>query len=385
MRTLVFLLLLVISARLLAQSPKFERQTIDGDIQIGYGIALGRVDADEKTDIVLADKNEIAWYQNPGNAGKPWTKHVIARNLTSRDNVCVAARDITGDGLVEIAVGANWNPRDTVNVDASGACFYLQRPADPTKPWKPIPLEPHEPTTHRMHWLETEDGQMVLAVLPLHGVGNERNAGKTVQVSMFGIEDNAPKYLGKVDANMHATHNFDVITDPEFGDTEFMLIAGKEGYAIAGVNGDSIIFLDNSQSKGAGEVRRYPVGERVLVSIEPMHGTDVVLYREAGPDNWEKTILDQTLNGGHALAAGNLFGSETPEVVAGWRNPDAQGKTGIRCYSKTSDGWKSHTVDDNTIACEDLKLADLNGDGKLDIIGAGRGSKNVVVYWNRSN
>jgi len=39
-------------------------------------------------------------------------------------------------------------------------------------------------------------------------------------------------------------------------------------------------------------------------------------------------------------------------------------------------------IDHNTMACEDLKLADLNQDGRLDIIAAGRKTKNVNVYWN---
>ncbi|MEK7678021.1 MAG: VCBS repeat-containing protein [Verrucomicrobiota bacterium] len=33
-------------------------------------------------------------------------------------------------------------------------------------------------------------------------------------------------------------------------------------------------------------------------------------------------------------------------------------------------------------ACEDLALADLNGDGRLDIIAAGRATKNLKVYFN---
>jgi hypothetical protein len=41
-------------------------------------------------------------------------------------------------------------------------------------------------------------------------------------------------------------------------------------------------------------------------------------------------------------------------------------------------------VDDNTMACEDLKLADLNGDGRLDVIAAGRATKNVIIYWNET-
>ncbi|MFP6907280.1 MAG: VCBS repeat-containing protein, partial [Verrucomicrobiota bacterium] len=36
------------------------------------------------------------------------------------------------------------------------------------------------------------------------------------------------------------------------------------------------------------------------------------------------------------------------------------------------------------MACEDLKAADLNGDGKLDLIAAGRVTKNLKIYWNRN-
>jgi len=35
-------------------------------------------------------------------------------------------------------------------------------------------------------------------------------------------------------------------------------------------------------------------------------------------------------------------------------------------------------------ACEDLQVADLNGDGRPDIVAAGRASRNVKVYLNES-
>ena len=44
--------------------------------------------------------------------------------------------------------------------------------------------------------------------------------------------------------------------------------------------------------------------------------------------------------------------------------------------------WDQTLVDDNTMACEDLAVADLNGDGKLDILAAGRATRNVKIYFN---
>jgi hypothetical protein len=36
------------------------------------------------------------------------------------------------------------------------------------------------------------------------------------------------------------------------------------------------------------------------------------------------------------------------------------------------------------MACEDLALADLDGDGRLDIVAAGRATRNVVVWFNEN-
>ena len=137
----VALVLISITAR--GEAP-FQAKTIDADVAIGYGVAIEDVDGDGRPDILLADKKQFVWYQNPD-----WKRHVITENLTVRDNVCIAARDINGDGKVEIAVGAEWNPGDTVN---SGSVHYLVPPQDRTQQWTPVELH-HEPVVHRMRWV----------------------------------------------------------------------------------------------------------------------------------------------------------------------------------------------------------------------------------------
>jgi hypothetical protein len=312
-----------------------------------------------------------------------WPKHAIARNLTPRDNVCLAARDLDGDGLIELAIGADWNPGETTDASASGALFYLQRPTDPRQPWKPVTITPHEPTTHRMHWLSMAGG-FRLAVLPLHGVGNQSGAGKNSYVSVYDSADGAPRFLGRVDTLMHMTHNFEVVTSPEVGEDEFVLVGGKEGAVVILPSGEQVEIVGNSISKGVGEIRRYPVQDQAFVAIEPMHGTDVALYEKDAAGQWQRTVIDTTLSQGHALAAGDICGDDRPEIVAGWRNRDARGKVGIKLYSQDDNGWQTYLIDDDQVACEDLKLVDLNGDKKLDIVAAGRATKNVVIYWNES-
>src|SRR5215831_11946316 len=165
---LLFTALIFCGCRLLHASepafPHFRAIEIDSHIEIGYAVTVADVDGDGKPDILLVDKKQIVWYRNPD-----WDKHVIAENLTVLDDVCIAARDLDGDGKAEIAVGAGWNPGDTLN---SGAVFYLVPPADRTQKWEPVELH-HEPTVHRMRWMHTRAGGYDLVVVPLHGRGNK--------------------------------------------------------------------------------------------------------------------------------------------------------------------------------------------------------------------
>jgi len=154
-RFLAFLLLGCL--RLQAQTAAFKEELVDDKVEIGYGAALADVNGDGKTDILLADKRLIVWYEYPS-----WKKHVMAEALTPKDHVCIAARDIDGDGKCEVAVGAEWNPGDTEN---SGSVHYPIPPADRTQKWEPVTLH-REPTVHRMKWVRGLDGAYSLIVAP---------------------------------------------------------------------------------------------------------------------------------------------------------------------------------------------------------------------------
>ena len=380
-----------------AVTPKFETQEIDNKVAIGYGLSIGDVDGDNKPDIILADKKVFRWYRNPD-----WKAFTLAENLTVRDNVCIAARDIDGDGKVEIAVGAQWNPRETSDAAASGSVHVLLRPEDPTQVWEAVQL-PHEPTVHRMRWVRHNNGSASLIVVPLHGRDNnwagEGDNGANIlayRAPNVGKWGDAKAWRRQtVCDQLHKTHNFDVVADT-------ILVGGTEGIVRTRTQGRPQLglFVDPAHAGaekygGAGEIRNGPNysfrgrGLAHITTIEPMHGNEVVVYRAIngrdGSDGWERTVVDDSLSQGHALACADILGTGREQIIAGWRKKDKAGKTGINLYVAGDDGWQKHVVDDGKMATEDLRVADLDGDGKLDIVAAGRDSKNLKIYWNRAD
>ena len=309
-------------------------------------------------------------------------------SLTARDNVSIAVRDIDHDGQVEVAVGAMWNPGETSDASLSGSVHYLIRPDDPTQRWTPIPL-PHEPTVHRMHWAPDGARGADLVVLPLHGRGNSGGEGEGVRVIAYSYpEDPHSTWVTEVlDNQMHMTHNFDLVETESGSD---LYIAGKEGVRKTSVRNGAWAASQAAHIDGltysAGEVRVGTLANQTFITtIEPMHGTSLVAY--IGEDNPRRVVLDSTFAEGHGLATGDLLGLGRDQIVAGWRRPDTRDRVGIRMYvpnDASGSLWSTHVIDDNTMATEDVRLADLDADGKLDIIAAGRATNNLIIYWNRT-
>ncbi len=380
---IIFLALVLLAPK----APVFEEQVLDAEVAIGYGLAIGDVDGDGKADILLADKKAIVWYRNGD-----WKKHVMAENLTLSDNVCIAARDLDGDGKVEVAVGAQWNPGETSDTQKSGAVFYLNRPTDPTQKWTPKQLH-HEPTTHRMRWAKIGNSAHLI-VVPLHGRGNANGEGEGVKVMAYEFPaDPSVDWKYKViDESMHLTHNLDVVG---FETDQVILLAGKEGvnslYKTKSIWNKEKINLPNNPSVGELRLGKSSLQSLFLATIESMHGTTLVAYEglddNLNSQNLKRTVLHSQLKEGHALAVGDFLGLGSDQIAVGWRLPNDAGEFGVKLFVPKNGSFsefEEHWIDKNGMACEDLQATDLDGDGKPELIASGRSTKNLKIYWNKS-
>jgi hypothetical protein len=54
-----------------------------------------------------------------------------------------------------------------------------------------------------------------------------------------------------------------------------------------------------------------------------------------------------------------------------------------KCTDGKGEKWARQIIEHGGVAVEDLTAADLDGDGKIDIIAVGRQTGNARIYWNK--
>jgi len=379
---------------------KFRMQEIDHSLKVGYSVVIADVNNDRKPDIVVADAQRVIWFENP-----TWKLRSIIQGQTKPDNVSIAAYDIDGDGLIDFALAADWKP---FNTKSGGTLQWLKRGKTLDEPWTVHPIAEDIPTIHRIRFVKmSNDLKPRLLIAPLMGRGSsaEKNWSETpVEIKQFEIPVNPVRdrwVIEHFDRSLHVVHNFDTVDIEGQGATN-LLLASFEGVTRIGYKphldhtqawrNDRIGTGDQSQpdkNRGASEVRlgRLKDKQPIIATIEPWHGNQVVIYRPDGTDlskPWKRTVIDKDLKWGHALAWADLDGDGQDELIVGVRDSlSPKDQCGVRIYRLQPDGsWISERLDPGGVAVEDMVVADLNGDGKPDIIAVGRATGNVRIYWN---
>jgi hypothetical protein len=378
---------------------KFKKQEIAKDLEVGYAVLLVDVNGDGKKDVVVVDTKRVIWYENPS-----WEVHTIIKGTTLPDNVCIDAHDLTGDGKLDFVLGADWRPFDS---KFGGTLQWLRRGKTLDEPWMSQPID-MEPTVHRIHFADLYgDGKPRLVLGPLMGRNSTKDNnfmdGMPVRLIAYKIPKDPTKerWVPEIlDESMHVVHNFWPVPSSS-GKGMDILTASYEGVSLISRDGDkwkrTLIGegnQDNPKSnRGASEVKqgKFKSGKKFIATVEPWHGHQVVVYTE--PDDpkqklWDRHVLDDRLKWGHAVWCADLDGDGDDELIIGVRD-DLSEKPGERCgvrvYKSLDDKgtkWGRQIIDEGDIHVEDLAVADLDGDGKLDIVAVGRQSHNARIYWN---
>jgi hypothetical protein len=386
---LISLPTLAIRSHPLSRKPpmiRFREHLID-HFPAGYQCAVADINGDGKPDILAlsSGKSEIAWYENP-----TWKKHLLT--TATHSNIDLAAYDMDGDGKLEMAVASEF---DLGNSHTGGKLQWFKRGKEVTEEWTE-----HEfasiPTAHRIRWADFDgNGKKELVVVPILGEGAvQPNYTVPAPIVSYSFQD-GKAVARPIDSSLTVVHGVHVV-DFDGDGKDDLLLAGFEGVFWLKPTGTGDHRTWKKVQLGAGEqntppkrgssevdLGHLPDGKRFLATIEPWHGHEVVVYTPpaSGKGLWERHIIDDTFDDGHALACVDLDGDGKSEIVAGYRGK-GRSLYGYRCTDDKGLKWERFTIDAGDMAASGLFIADINGDGRPDIVCIGAGSNNIKWYEN---
>lgn len=305
-------------------------ETADGEYLCSNGDQVWDVDGDGWVDVISIGffEPELCWYKNPGEVGlkrgKTWKRSLLAK--TPGSNEALDMRDLDGDGVPEIVVNC-WDQKA------------------PLVAWKLTKGSDGQPTVQR-HVIGAEGGGHGYAFGDVNGDGRED------VLSEIGWYE---RPAGDVWAKPWKFHPETALPHPCCP------------FIVADLNGD---------------------GRNDLIWGK---GHDYGIYwREQGRPNadgattWKEHLIDKSWSQPHAMAWVDIDGDGQPELITGKRarahgDGDPGGKEPECLYyykwDKSALSFTRHTISPpgGGVGCGmQIRVADLNGDGRPDIVVAGK-------------
>lgn len=364
---------------------KFDRIVIDDNFPGGYQVELADVNGDGRLDIIGVGGGTCAWYENP-----TWKKRVVTTGKQTPGIISSATADLDGDGRAEIAIAYEFS----MNEPTKGKLLLASQGAGPDGPWTLGSLTDVR-SIHRLRWADLDgDKQFELIVAPIFGLlAKAPEYNDPAHLMVFKIRGDFRGGNGTWEATtiaerpvLHAIRVFEkdgitaILTADNLGVAAFVPPRqGKEWGTFSILDGAT----GDAPKRGASEVHpgKLAGGLGFFATIEPWHGTQVVIST-INPNDPKKdpvrTVIDDTLDLGHALWVADVDGDGDDEVFAGHRGKDGR----VSMYDFDGKAWERKVLDPDLTA-QDLRGGDLDGDGTPDVVAIGGASHNIVWFRPR--
>jgi FG-GAP-like repeat len=363
----------------------------------GYQVAVADVNGGGRLDILAlsSQDNIVDWYQNP-----TWR----ARSVTTstEDNISLAPLFRQGYPARGMALASGFHLE---HPEQGGDIWWAQPSASLDAEWSLTRIG-RIPASHRLRWADLNgDGRLELVDVPIVGAGSRPpdylvpapiTWFQMPETLLTGHTESAGQQLNNwiphlIDDSLNIVHGI-LVMDWNGDGRDEILTASTQGVNLfeskgrgAGLRWTKTLLNPCDQSSdryhGASEIGVGKVqGHRFLATIEPWHGEKVVVYTRSTGGFSERHVIDTSFNNGHALVCADLDGDGNDEIVAGYRGPG----TSLFIYHAADErgtSWERETLD-TEMAASCVVIADVNGDGRPDIVAVGSSTANVKWYEN---
>ncbi len=333
---------------------------------------------DGRPDVIIGGKRgppNLFWYENPASRadaasageGSAWVRHDMAD--APELEAGGALLDITGDGRLDVVAGQQISGNEL---------YWFECPADPTAPWTKRVIEDRFRKYHDQ------------VVGDVDGDGEP----EIVAVSQRG----------------HVLFYYDIPPDPRVEPWPrdcFHLIADGtseylEGLAIVDLDGDGRIELlagpNVYRPAGPGEpwrlVQQFAEDfVKTRVDVADLSGAgrlDVVLAEGesdpgrlavCSPPDWAPRVLRDDLFHPHSLEIADFDGDGRPDIFTGEMGLGGKTDSRLLVYLNRGGGEFEEVVISRGIPSHEAKVADLDGDGRPDIVGKPYEPERHIDAW----